>query len=120
MTLSFQVPNEKDALKVIETSMLSIGQSDKHLNIKAKDHEDSNISLDGIALADSIIKQKTTKRGIKPNNSIRTGIFKIPRSIKQDISMYDPNTNSDTLRNFFSVQIVKNNNNISFVNNYVL
>ena len=72
-----------------------------------KDNDETRISYQSRALADSIIRRKTQPRKICPNRTISKNMYKAPKSMKYSINMYDPATNYETLRNFFSVKLVK-------------
>lgn len=75
----------------------------------------SNVDFRSKNLSNSVIKQKADNKGIYPNRSIIDS-YQSPKPIKYGISMYDPSINEDTLKNFFSVKLVKKNKPIITVN----
>lgn len=65
--------------------------------------------------AEVIVKKKTVNNKIFPNHSINKNSYKQPHLDKYSISMYHPSVNYETLKNFFSVKLVKLNKPVKIV-----
>lgn len=105
---SLQAANENDALDMIgnlKAKALELSP----VKDTAKDNDETRISYQSKTLADSIIRRKTQPRAICANKTISKNMYKNPNTLKYSINMYDPATNYETLKNFFSVKLVKAN-----------